>query len=155
MAFGLHKRQLAVSLTPMLQLLEVRIYTYAWQGAAAHQRPSQVWAYANELTEYQVQTCHKIISNKLNLYHAGRHDGNSCRELSKCRGVNYFPVYLPLLELSESSSVLEQVTRPPESCLTTHLEGKVYFISCAGRQAPDIPTQQLRRIYDVLKLILS
>lgn len=41
-AFKLHKRQLAVALRPWLRPMDAVVSMDSWQGAAAHQRPSQV-----------------------------------------------------------------------------------------------------------------
>uniref|UniRef100_M4B4U7 RxLR effector candidate protein n=1 Tax=Hyaloperonospora arabidopsidis (strain Emoy2) TaxID=559515 RepID=M4B4U7_HYAAE len=60
LAFGLHKRQLAGALKPLIERLGTAVSTDSWQRAAAHQRPSQFWDHAHGVTEYQVWTRYRV-----------------------------------------------------------------------------------------------
>ena len=113
----------------------------SWQGAAAHQCPSQVWDHAHGLTEYQVWTCYRIATKQLNLYHAGRQEDNSCRASPRCHGV------------MESSTHIFWNCLKARACwskLYGHWTGITTaphvdpgpLLGCATRRAPAIPTRQ-------------
>eukprot|EP00644_Phytophthora_capsici_P003453 jgi/Phyca11/549079/estExt2_Genewise1Plus.C_PHYCAscaffold_310143 len=48
------------------------------------QKPTQLWAHSNELTEYQVWVNYRLAVRQLNLFHADRPRNICCRQLPAC-----------------------------------------------------------------------